>query len=85
MGNSNFRDSIPLTFSSHFGIIGTVLAFRFPLSFSGRNLFQSNIGGGVTVNHATITIHGQMELYDHSDNSVGGAMRLGEVTLVSWL
>ena len=81
--NSNFRDSIPLTFSSHFGIIGTVLAIRFPLNFSGRNLFQSNVGGGVNANHATVTIQGQMELYDHNKNSVGGAMRLGEVTLVS--
>jgi len=37
----------------------------------------------VNVNHATITIQGQVELHDHTNNSVGGAMRLGEFTLVS--
>jgi len=83
LGNSNFRGSIPLSFSNRFGIIGTVLAVHFPLVFHGSNVFQFNVGGGVNMNHAMITVQGQLELYDHSNNSVGGAMRIGEETWVS--
>ena len=74
---------MPLTFSKRFGILGTILGLRFPVSFSGRNIFQSNIGGGLNMNHARVTVQGEMELSDHSGATLGGAMRLGELTLVS--
>ena len=74
---------MPLTFSNRFGILGTVLGLRFPLSFTGRNIFRSNVGGGLNMNHARITVQGEMELSDQSGSTLGGAITLGELTLVS--
>lgn len=65
-----------------FGFIGAVYVLRFPLTFSGRNVFHGNIGGGLTVNYARVNIRGQMEFHNHSGAVFGGALRLGELTLV---
>jgi len=74
---------VPLTFSKRFGILGAILGLRFPLSFSGRNIFQSNVGGGLNMNHARVTVQGEMKFSDQSGAKFGGAIRLGELTLVS--
>jgi len=35
------------------------------------------------MNHARVTMQGEMELSDQSGATLGGAIRLGELTLVS--
>ena len=83
MNNDNLRSHIlPPEFVNLFGTSGTVVGIRFPMSFNGTNVFQSNLGGGVNVNHARVSVHGQMQLYDNHDGRFGGAVRLGELTLV---
>ena len=66
-----------------FGLLGAVSALRFPLTFSGRNVFHANTGGGLSVTHARVNIGGHMEFCNHSGAVFGGALRLGELTLVS--
>ena len=75
---------IPLInlFGTLFGTSGTVIGIRFPVSFTGNNTFQSNLGGGVNINHARINVHGHMKLLDNHEARFGGAVRLGEITLV---
>lgn len=58
-------------------------AARFPLSMSGRNLFNSNIGGGLNMDHSRVSVEGEMEFHGHHDGAFGGAMRIGELVLVS--
>ena len=53
------------------------------MNFSGRNVFQSNFGSGININHARVSVHDLMEFYDHHGADFGGAVRLGELTLVS--
>lgn len=53
------------------------------MNFTGRNVFQSNFGSGINVNHARVSVQGLMEFYDHRGAEFGGAVRLGELTLVS--
>jgi len=66
-----------------FSTSGTVIGIRFPVVFSGSNIFQSNNGGGINMNHARVTIKGEMLFQDNFGAAIGGAMKLGEVTLVS--
>ena len=61
----------------------TVIGLRLPLEFRGRNVFRSNIGGGVNMNHAKLTISGHLEFLHNRNGSFGGAIRLGELALVS--
>ena len=63
--------------------IGVVSSLRFPVKFSGTNLFHSNHGGGLNINHARITINGRMEFLDNHGAALGGAIRFGELVLVS--
>lgn len=65
-----------------FGTSGTVVGIRYPITFNGTNLFQSNLGGSVNVNHARVTIQGHVNLYNNHEARFGGAIRLGEQTLV---
>ena len=62
---------------------GTVFGFRFPIKFSGSNDFLSNMGGGINVNHASVTISGKTEFSNNIGTSFGGALRIGELSLVS--
>ena len=55
------------------------------MSFDGTNVFQSNLGGGVNVNHARVSVQGHMKFFDNHEARYGGAVRLGEITLVSYL
>ena len=81
--NDNLRNRIlPSEFVNLFGTSGTVVGIRFPLSFTGMNVLQSNLGGGVNMNHARITVQGCMKFYDNHEARYGGALRLGELTLV---
>ena len=80
--NNNLRSLLPAEFEHHFGISGAVVGTRFPVSFNGINLFQSNFGGGMNINHARVTVHGHMKFYNHQRGGFGGAVRLGELTLV---
>ena len=63
--------------------MGTVVGIRFPVIFSGSNKFKSNNGGGISMNHARVTINGKMLFRDNFGAAIGGAMRIGENTLVS--
>ena len=81
--NVNLRSRIlPIEFVNLFGTSGTVVGIRFPISFTGINVLQSNLGGGVNMNHARISVQGQMKLYNNHEARFGGAVRLGELTLV---
>ena len=62
-----------------------MIGIRFPVSFIGTNVFQSNLGGGVNMNHARVSVQGHMKLYNNQEARYGGAIRLGEITLVSCL
>ena len=46
-------------------------------------MFRSNIGGGVNMNHAKLTISGHLEFLHNYGGTFGGAIRLGELALVS--
>ena len=63
--------------------IGTVVGFRFPVVFSGTNIFKSNTGGGVSINRATLTCDGDMLFQDNFGAFIGGGLRIGEFNLVS--
>jgi len=66
-----------------FAVTGTVVGIRFLLVFSGTNVFRSNNGGGINIDHATITVDGKILFQDNYGASIGGALRMGEVSLVS--
>ena len=83
--NDNLNNLLPAEFESHFGISGTVVGIRFPVTFNGENVFQYNLGGGVNVNHARVNIQGHMKLYNNQRSGFGGAVRLGELTLVRYV
>ena len=74
---------LPNVLLYRFGFLGAVSVLRFPVTFSGGNVFHANIGGGISVTHARVNIRGYMEFHNHSGAVFGGAMRLGELTLVS--
>ena len=59
-----------------------MVGIRYPVSFNGTNIFQSNLGGGVNMDHTRVSIQGHMKLYDNHESIYGGAIRLGELTLV---
>ena len=83
--HSTFKNNanlLPNTILYRFGLLGAVSALRFPLTFSGRNVFHANIGGGLSVTHARVNIGGHMEFCNHNGAVFGGALRLGELTLV---
>ena len=82
--NSNLKTQLPPEFEHHFGISGAIVGFRFPISFNGINIFQSNLGGGMNINHARIRFKGHVKFHNHQLNGFGGAIRLGELTLVSY-
>ena len=77
------RNLLPRSFLYRSGIFGVVLVIRYSVNFSGRNVFQSNFGSGININHARVSVHDLMEFYDHHGADFGGAVRLGELTLVS--
>ena len=66
-------------------ITGIVVGIRFLVAFCGTNIFRSNYGGGINMNHARVTIDGKMLFYDNNKGAIGGAMRLGEVALVCYI
>ena len=80
--NFNLKNQLPTEFEHHFGVSGTVVGIRFPVSFNGTNVFHSNFGGGINMNHARVTVYGHMKFYNHQYVGFGGAVRLGELTLV---
>ena len=59
-----------------------MVGIRFPVSFNGINVFDSNRGGGMNMNHARVTVSGHLKFYNHQRFAFGGAVRLGELTLV---
>ena len=73
------------TASNRHRYIGAISALRFPLKFTGTNVFHSNNGGGLNINHARIIINGRMEFIDNHGAALGGTIRLGELVLVSVL
>ena len=83
--NDNVKSLLPAEFERHFGISGVVVGVRFPVSFNGINVFKSNLGGGININHARVTIQEHMKFFNHQRSGFGGAVRLGELTLVKRL
>ena len=63
----------------------TIAAVRFPLHISGKNVFDSNTGGGLNMDHSRVSCEGEMEFHNHHGGAFGGAMRIGELVLVSAL
>ena len=82
MNNVNL---LPNTLLYRFDFLGAVSVLRFPITFSGRNLFNANTGGGLTITHARLDIRGLMEFHNHTGAVFGGAMRVGGLSLVSSL
>ena len=83
LNNNNLRNRIlPTEFVILYGTSGTVVGIRFPVSFNGTNEFRSNLGGGINMNHGRITIQGDLMFYNNHEARFGGAVRLGESTLV---
>ena len=80
--NDNVKSLLPPEFEHHSGFSGAVVGIRFPVRFNGVNVFQSNFGGGINMNHARVTVQGHMKFCNHSQSGFGGAVRLGELTLV---
>ena len=81
--NDNLRSRIlPSEFVNLFGTSGTVVGVRFPINFTGVNVLQSNLGGGVNINHGRVNVQGHMKFYNNHEARFGGAVRLGELTLV---
>ena len=81
--NDNLRSRVlPDQFVNLFGTSGTVIGIRFPVSFNGTNVFESNLGGGININHARVSVQGCLKLYNNHEARYGGAARLGELTLV---
>ena len=74
---------LPNLFLYRFDFFGAVSTLRFPLTFGGKNVFHNNTGGGLSATHARINIGGYMEFSDNREAVFGGALRLGELTLVS--
>ena len=84
LNNDNLRNRIllPTEFVKLYGTSGTVVGIRFPVRFNGINEFRSNLGGGINMNHGRIIIQGDLLFYDNHEARFGGAVRLGESTLV---
>ena len=84
---SSFSDNRNLILSD-FSILyqySTISAVRFPLHISGKNIFKLNTGGGLNMDHSRVSCEGEMEFHDHHGGAFGGAMRIGELVLVSVL
>jgi len=62
---------------------GAIAEFNFPIVFHGTNTFQSNVGG--CLNLYTVTVIGELNFFGNYGAGFGGAIRLGEVSLVSHL
>jgi len=76
------RSLLSLTVLYRSGIFGVILVIRYSVNFSGKNIFLSNFGSGININHARVNVQGLLEFYDHHGADFGGAVRLGELTLV---
>ena len=50
-----------------------VSSFRFPLRFSGRNVFDGNLGGGVSLVNTVVNIDSDSELVFMNNNATFGA------------
>jgi len=76
------RNLLPTLFSYQYGLLGAVSGVRSPVSFRGTNTFRSNYGGGLAMYHSRVDIKGEVRFYDHYGAAFGGALRVGEQTLV---
>ena len=79
----NNKNLLPNLFLYRFDFLGAVSTLRFPLTFIGKNIFHANTGGGISATHARINVGGHMEFSENREAVFGGALRLGELTLVS--
>ena len=62
---------------------GTLMAFRFPISLTGSNVFRGNMGGGVALLQSQLNNHGRT-LFDGNVARNGGAMGLRDFSVVSF-
>lgn len=61
---------------------GTVMGFRFPLSFNGTNIFRGNTGGGVSLLQSHLNSHGHI-VFEDNVATRGGGMELRDLSVVS--
>ena len=66
-----------------FGGNGAITTIRSPLAFLGDNQFDSNFGGCININNAKVDINGTMNFTNNTGTSLGGAMRIVGLSIVS--
>ena len=59
-----------------------LLAFRFPVTLSGCNHFEENIGGGITLMNARLNVRGEL-LFLNNLAMFGGGIAMDDSCLVS--
>ena len=72
---SNFTSNIAMN-------QGSLLAFRFPVTFEGTNIFSGNMGGAVTLITTRMNLKGKI-LFENNHAGEGGAVTLVDRALVS--
>lgn len=60
-----------------------ILSFRYPIKFTGVNIFKTNQGGGVTLLQTNMDVSGTLHFEDNSANS-GGGISLEDLCVVCW-
>ena len=59
-----------------------MLSFRYPIVFSGKNIFKGNKGGGVTLQQTNMDVGGTFHFEDNYAKA-GGAIALEDLCVVS--
>ena len=63
---------------------GVITAIRWPLTFLGDTLFDSNVGGCININNAKVNMNGTVNFINNTGTIfLGGAIRVVGFTLVS--
>ena len=79
----NIIDGNSMSSLFRFGLSGVITTARSPLTFLGVNQFDSNIDGCININNAKVDINGTMNFTNNTGSSLGGAMRIVGLSLVS--
>lgn len=58
-----------------------VLSFRYPIVFTGMNIFKANRGGGMTLQQTNMDVSGTLHFEENSAKS-GGAISLEDLCVV---
>ena len=55
---------------------GVITAIRWPLTFLGDTLFDSNVGGCININNAKVNMNGTVNFINNTGTILGGAVRV---------